>query len=238
MQDSASSGKCRFNAELTQQQALASYEMRASYSSSQLIWQDSLKLSFKEKKKKKSLPAASMLLVTTLPSLLWLNEGFLTGVIREHTGSRVQCPLRKQCDRMHLMFWFLFVFLLAALQSSGGWKAGGLTGAILWSTLMEKRKKKKAKQIWAKNFREHVFRSVLTACDWSWCVGIVLSLSSQSGRNSLNVVGRIEADLAVFQLSFTPALLVLLSQLQQLLTWKGRGWKSVSPTRWPQLISA
>lgn len=40
-----------------------------------------------------------------------------------------------------------------------------------------------------------------------------------SGCDDLDVVGGVEADLAAAQLSFTPALLVLLTQLQQLLTW-------------------
>lgn len=43
-----------------------------------------------------------------------------------------------------------------------------------------------------------------------------------SGGNGLDVVGGVEADLAAAQLSFTPALLVLLTQLQQLLAWKER----------------
>lgn len=41
-----------------------------------------------------------------------------------------------------------------------------------------------------------------------------------SGGDDLDVVSGVQADPAVAQLSFAPALLVLLSQLQQLFTWK------------------
>lgn len=69
--------------------------------------------------------------------------------------------------------------------------------------------------------------SALIAFDWFWhlececTTGWVIRGGGPSGSNQLDVVGGVEADLAAAQLSFTPALLVLLSQLQQLLAWKG-----------------
>lgn len=71
-----------------------------------------------------------------------------------------------------------------------------------------------------------VYMSALIAFDWSWhlececTIGWVIREGGPSGSNQLEVVGGVEADLAAAQLSFTPALFVLLSQLQQLLTWK------------------
>lgn len=71
-----------------------------------------------------------------------------------------------------------------------------------------------------------VYMSALIACDWSWhlectcTIGWVTREGGPSGSDELDVVGGVEADLAAAQLSFTPALFVLLSQLQQLLAWK------------------
>lgn len=48
-----------------------------------------------------------------------------------------------------------------------------------------------------------------------------------SGGDHLDVVGRVEAHLAAAQLSFAPALLVLLAQLQQLLACRGRQSQSL-----------
>lgn len=74
--------------------------------------------------------------------------------------------------------------------------------------------------------------SALIAFDWSWhlecrcTIGWVSGEGGASGGRGLDVVGGVEADLAAAQLSFTPALLVLLSQLQQLLAWKEHDGKS------------
>lgn len=75
---------------------------------------------------------------------------------------------------------------------------------------------------------EDLLRSALTGSDW---LGSASSLAGghqdvigggdileTSGRDELDVVGRIKAGLPVSQPSSTPALLVLLPQLQQLLT--------------------
>ena len=65
--------------------------------------------------------------------------------------------------------------------------------------------------------------SALKAFDWSWhlecscTIGWMTREGGPSGGDGLDVVGRVEANLAVAQLSFTPALLVLLAHLQQLL---------------------
>lgn len=72
--------------------------------------------------------------------------------------------------------------------------------------------------------------------DWSWhlecscTIGWVIREGGPSGSDHLDVVGGVEADLAAAQLSFTPALLVLLPQLQQLLAWKEHDRESVHGT--------
>lgn len=48
--------------------------------------------------------------------------------------------------------------------------------------------------------------------------------SGQSGPHALHIIGRVEADAAALQLALAPALLILLTHLQQLLSWGKRGW--------------
>ena len=48
--------------------------------------------------------------------------------------------------------------------------------------------------------------------------------SGQSGPHALHVSGRIQADAATLQLALAPALLILLTHLQQLLSWGKWGW--------------
>lgn len=64
------------------------------------------------------------------------------------------------------------------------------------------------------------------SCTMGWVTG----RGGPSGRDHLDVVGGVEAHLAAEQPPFTPALLVLLSQLQQLLAWKEHDRKSAAET--------
>lgn len=71
-----------------------------------------------------------------------------------------------------------------------------------------------------------VYVSALIASDWSWhlecscTIGWATKGGRPSGGSDLDVVGGVEAHLAAAQLSFTPALLVLLPHPQQLLAWR------------------
>lgn len=53
-----------------------------------------------------------------------------------------------------------------------------------------------------------------------------------SGSDHLDIVGRVESNLTAAQLSFTPALLVLVTELQQLLTWNKHKRKSDVCMKW------
>lgn len=53
-----------------------------------------------------------------------------------------------------------------------------------------------------------------------------------SGSDHLDIVGRVESNLTAAQLSFTPALLVLVTELQQLLTWNKHNRKSDVCMKW------
>lgn len=44
-----------------------------------------------------------------------------------------------------------------------------------------------------------------------------------SGPHTLHVIGRVQANLATLQLALAPALLILITHLQQLLPWRGKG---------------
>lgn len=118
----------------------------------------------------------------------------------------------------------------ARLRSNNSFVTSGWVFHNKWTCPLAKKKQKNKKDsvmsltVWF--HRGCVYISALFAFNWSWhlacscTIGLMTKEWWPSGINNLDVVGGVEADLAVAQLTFTPALLIFLSHLQQLLTWK------------------
>lgn len=95
----------------------------------------------------------------------------------------------------------------------------------------KKKKSPSALSFKVEKWRKHLFSNDVIAFGPGFSTAAVPLAGGQGGGGAsrghqLDVVGRVEAHLAAAQLPFTPALLVLLAELQQLLACKERHRKS------------